>query len=67
MNSLYQKDWKCDHKSPYSYYLYYIFVNMISLNNWREERGLNTFVIWPHFGEAGDTGPFGCCFSDFAR
>lgn len=67
MNSLYQKDWKCDHNPPYSYYLYRIFVNMTSLNNWREERGLNAFVLRPHFGETGDTGLFGCCFSDFAR
>lgn len=28
---------------------------MASLNNWRAERGFNTFVLRPHAGEAGDT------------
>ncbi|KCV67950.1 AMP deaminase [Fonticula alba] len=38
---------------PYSYYLYYTWVNMTSLNALRAERDMNTFVLRPHCGEAG--------------
>lgn len=49
------KDWTHSNNPPYSYYLYYMYSNLCSLNNWREERGFNTFVLRPHCGEAGDT------------
>ncbi|CAJ0756988.1 17039_t:CDS:10 [Entrophospora sp. SA101] len=49
------KKWDTDLNPPYSYYLYYMYANMISLNQWRKERGFNTFVLRPHAGEAGDT------------
>lgn len=45
--------WDDEENPPYLYYLYYIFSNMIILNNLRKERGLNTFVLRPHCGEAG--------------
>lgn len=51
----YPHDWNINLNPPYSYYLYYMFANMVSLNAWRKERGLNTFVLRPHAGEAGDT------------
>merc|ERR1711915_231635 len=38
---------------PYSYYLYYTYVNITVLNQLRAERGMNTFVFRPHCGEAG--------------
>lgn len=48
------KDWNINLNPPYSYYLYYMFSNMSTLNNFRKERGFNTFVLRPHAGEAGD-------------
>merc|ERR1712183_682305 len=33
--------------------VYYMYANMTVLNHFRAERGLNTFVIRPHCGEAG--------------
>ncbi|KAF5102890.1 hypothetical protein D0Z00_000148 [Geotrichum galactomycetum] len=46
--------WDSGHNPPYSYYIYYLYSNLTSLNNWRKQRGLNTFVLRPHAGEAGD-------------
>ncbi|CAL1540663.1 unnamed protein product [Lymnaea stagnalis] len=47
-------DWTLPHNPPYSYYLYYLFANMVVLNNLRRERGLCQFVLRPHCGEAGN-------------
>lgn len=47
-------NWDSEYNPPYSYYLYYIYSNMTSLNQWRKRRGFNTFVLRPHSGEAGD-------------
>lgn len=38
---------------PYSYYMYYMYANMRTLNEFRKARGMNTFVLRPHAGEAG--------------
>lgn len=46
--------WDSAQNPPYSYYLYYFYANMTSLNSWRKQRGFNTFVLRPHAGEAGD-------------
>ncbi|KAG0681903.1 AMP deaminase [Pichia californica] len=46
--------WDSEFNPPYSYYLYYLFSNLTSLNHWRKRRGFNTFVLRPHSGEAGD-------------
>lgn len=46
--------WNFKDNPPYSYYLYYLFANMTSLNHWRKCLGFNTFVLRPHAGEAGD-------------
>ncbi|PCH40282.1 AMP deaminase [Wolfiporia cocos MD-104 SS10] len=51
----YPKLWNAKESPPYSYWVYYMFANMASLNNWRRARGFNTFVFRPHSGEAGDT------------
>lgn len=48
------KLWTSEENPPYSYYIYYLYSNMTSLNNWRKARGFNTFVLRPHAGEAGD-------------
>ncbi|XP_026332849.1 AMP deaminase 2-like [Hyposmocoma kahamanoa] len=47
------EQWVHEENPPYNYYLYYMFANMVQLNNLRKEQGLNTFVLRPHCGEAG--------------
>ncbi|EIW81217.1 AMP deaminase [Coniophora puteana RWD-64-598 SS2] len=47
--------WDVKQNPPYSYWMYYMYANMASLNSWRQARGFNTFVLRPHAGEAGDT------------
>ncbi|CAO3677841.1 unnamed protein product [Umbelopsis ramanniana] len=48
-------EWNTKQNPPYSYYLYYMYANMASLNKWRVKRKFNTFVLRPHAGEAGDS------------
>ncbi|KAF1826465.1 AMP deaminase [Dissoconium aciculare CBS 342.82] len=61
------KDWSTPQNPPYSYWIYYLFANIASLNVWRKQRGFNTFVLRPHCGEAGDTDHLAaavlCCHS----
>jgi len=38
---------------PYSYYVYYMYANLTALNAFRRMRGMNTFAMRPHCGEAG--------------
>lgn len=45
--------WTDDENPPYAYYLYYMYANMCTLNRLRQSRGLKTFVLRPHCGEAG--------------
>lgn len=56
------KDWSNSHNPPYSYYLYYVYSNLASLNNFRQERGMNLLVAAPHCGEAGDTDHLAAAF-----
>ncbi|ESK90498.1 amp deaminase [Moniliophthora roreri MCA 2997] len=51
----YPRLWSESQSPPYSYWVYYTYANMASLNHWRQKRGFNTFVFRPHSGEAGDT------------
>lgn len=37
----------------YSYYMYYYWANLASLNRFRAVRGLNTIPFRPHAGESG--------------
>ncbi|KAI1941838.1 AMP deaminase [Ophidiomyces ophidiicola] len=59
------KQWNTKQNPPYSYWIYFMFANMASLNSWRKQRGFNTFVLRPHCGEAGDpdhlASAFLCC------
>ncbi|KAI9846516.1 MAG: AMP deaminase [Sclerophora amabilis] len=61
------KSWSTRQNPPYSYWIYYLFANIASLNVWRKQRGFNTFVLRPHAGEAGDTDHLAaavlCCHS----
>ena len=58
-NPLFDRDvptpdqWTEDENPPYAYEVYYMYANTTVLNHFRNERGLNTFVIRPHCGEAG--------------
>ncbi|KAG1056842.1 hypothetical protein G6F43_001293 [Rhizopus delemar] len=56
------REWVSNSNPPYSYYLYYMYANMASLNRWRQERGFTTFVLRPHCGEAGDTAHLAAAF-----
>ncbi|XP_047243719.1 AMP deaminase 3-like isoform X2 [Girardinichthys multiradiatus] len=47
------EEWTTDDNPPYTYYLFYMYANIMVLNNLRKERGLNTFLFRPHCGEAG--------------
>ncbi|XP_029009489.1 AMP deaminase 3b isoform X2 [Betta splendens] len=47
------EEWTADDNPPYTYYLFYMYANIMVLNNLRKERGLNTFQFRPHCGEAG--------------
>lgn len=47
-------EWNTVQNPPYTYWMYYLFANMTSLNYWRKLRGFNTFLLRPHCGEAGD-------------
>ncbi|KAI0599311.1 hypothetical protein F4775DRAFT_120184 [Biscogniauxia sp. FL1348] len=49
------KEWSSNQNPPYSYWIYYLFANITSLNFWRRQRGFNTFLLRPHCGEAGDS------------
>jgi AMP deaminase len=49
------KEWSTKQNPPYSYWMYYLFANIASLNVWRKQRGFSTFLLRPHCGEAGDT------------
>jgi len=46
--------WNLKHNPAYSYYAFYTYANLYTLNKFREARGLNTFTFRPHAGEAGD-------------
>ena len=56
----YPCEWNTTQNPPYSYWIYYLYANMTSLNVWRKRRGFNTFLLRPHCGEAGDTDHLAC-------
>ncbi|CAH2325556.1 AMP deaminase 3 [Pelobates cultripes] len=47
------EEWTQEQNPPYSYYLFYMYANVMLLNNLRKERGMSTFLFRPHCGEAG--------------
>jgi AMP deaminase len=61
------KEWNSKQNPPYSYWIYFLFANITSLNAFRKRRGFNTFLLRPHCGEAGDTDHLAaallCCHS----
>ncbi|RMD39919.1 hypothetical protein DV735_g5207, partial [Chaetothyriales sp. CBS 134920] len=61
------KGWDTKQNPPYSYWIYYLYANIASVNAFRKQRDFNTFVLRPHCGEAGDTDHLAaaalCCHS----
>ena len=55
-------DWTSPENPPYSYWLYYLWANLRSLNAFRAERGFNVFTLRPHAGEAGAVSHLGTAF-----
>ncbi|OLY77992.1 AMP deaminase [Smittium mucronatum] len=47
-------NWTNQFNPPYSYYCYYMYANITTLNQFRKHLGYNTFVFRPHAGEAGE-------------
>ncbi|EGG21444.1 AMP deaminase [Cavenderia fasciculata] len=56
------QEWTSEHNPPYTYYLYYLYSNLYSLNKFREEKGFNTLSLRPHSGEAGEVDHLGAAF-----
>ncbi|XP_034118774.1 AMP deaminase 2 isoform X2 [Drosophila nasuta] len=56
------EEWTYEENPPYAYYIYYMYANMTVLNKFRQQRGLNTFVLRPHCGEAGPVQHLVCGF-----
>jgi AMP deaminase len=48
------EDWDQAHDPHYCAFLYYLYANLQVLNQLREARGMTTFTLRPHAGEAGD-------------
>eukprot|EP01034_Spumella_vulgaris_P023432 gene23432-29650_t len=46
--------WTHTENPPYGYWMYYMYANILVLNQLRASRGLCTFQFRPHCGEAGD-------------
>ncbi|OMO51645.1 hypothetical protein CCACVL1_29661 [Corchorus capsularis] len=47
-------EWTNEFNPAYSYYAYYFYANLYTLNKLRESKGLPTIKLRPHCGEAGD-------------
>ncbi|XAR68798.1 AMP deaminase [Bertholletia excelsa] len=46
--------WTIIFNPAYSYYVYYCYANLYTLNKLRESKGMTTIKFRPHSGEAGD-------------
>ncbi|KAI6221908.1 AMP deaminase [Aphelenchoides fujianensis] len=49
----YPEEYTDGENPPYSYYIFFMYANLTALNAFRRLRGLNTFALRPHCGEAG--------------
>lgn len=55
-------EWTNDFNPAYSYYAYYCYANLYTLNKLRESKGLPTIKFRPHCGEAGETDHLAAAF-----
>lgn len=56
-------EWNLKHNPAYSYYAYYVYANLYTLNKLREARGLNTIAFRPHAGMHSSACIQKLCFS----
>uniref|UniRef100_A0A8C9T9R5 AMP deaminase n=1 Tax=Scleropages formosus TaxID=113540 RepID=A0A8C9T9R5_SCLFO len=47
------EEWDIAKNPSYTYYIYYMYANVMMVNQLRKQRGMNTFLFRPHCGEAG--------------
>jgi AMP deaminase len=52
----YPRVWNTKMNPPYSYYLYYMFANVTSLNRFRQKRGFSKFYFLREFNAVGIVG-----------
>ncbi|KAM7252019.1 hypothetical protein ACFE04_023902 [Oxalis oulophora] len=55
-------EWTNGFNPAYSYYAYYCYANLYTLNKLRESKGLPTIRFRPHCGEAGDVDHLAAAF-----
>ncbi|OIW02119.1 hypothetical protein TanjilG_26659 [Lupinus angustifolius] len=55
-------EWTNEFNPAYSYYLYYCYANLYTLNKLRESKGMTTIKLRPHCGEAGDNDHLAAAF-----
>jgi AMP deaminase len=48
------EEWTSTENPPYWYYAYYTYANLCVLNQFRKDRGLNTFMFRPQEGIQGN-------------
>ena len=54
--------WRSVENPPYNYYMYYLWANIRTLNEYRSKKGLSTFTLRPHCGESGSDDHLIGCF-----
>lgn len=54
--------WTNEFNPAFSYYAYYVYANLYTLNKLRESKGFPTIRFRPHCGEAGDVDHLGAGF-----
>ncbi|KAG5522369.1 hypothetical protein RHGRI_034524 [Rhododendron griersonianum] len=55
-------EWTNEFNPAYSYYAYYCYANLYTLNKLRESKGMPTIRLRPHCGEAGDVDHLAAAF-----
>ncbi|KAL9242593.1 hypothetical protein vseg_016579 [Gypsophila vaccaria] len=56
------EQWTNIFNPAYSYYVYYCYANLYTLNKLRESKGMTTIKFRPHCGEAGDVDHLAAAF-----
>ncbi len=56
------EQWTTSHNPSFSYYLYYLYANVLVLNHLRRLRGALPVHLRPHAGEAGSVQHLACSF-----
>ncbi|KAI4328370.1 hypothetical protein L6164_020728 [Bauhinia variegata] len=55
-------EWTNEFNPAYSYYTYYCYANLYTLNKLRESKGMTTIKLRPHCGEAGEVDHLAAAF-----